>query len=173
MDSSSLLPQPAGGVDASVEAWAGSSAAVAAAPTGAAPDEAAAPRPSLAESDDGLDIPGPALPDDSTGLRDVNMSEPWLTRHRRPLIGAAALCPLALLAIGISWAGMVSLSVPVTPDSPAPPPGPPPAPPAPEPEPEPEPGSGAGGVMMGAGDSSALWPVLQNLVMHYVYQGDA
>ena len=77
------------------------------------------------------------------------MSEPFLVRLRSPLIGLAALCPLALVAIVISWAGMDSLqSSPSPAATPTPTPGPAPSPVVP---PVPRSLIATGGHFMGAG----------------------
>jgi hypothetical protein len=113
-------------------------AALAAAPA-PAPSPAAAPASAARVSmglqgdldelqEDLLSLPGPALPDDTTGYiprasdKDAAISrlsaQPWLERHRRPLLGLLALCPLAIVAIAISWVGMTSIPAIPNPDNP-------------------------------------------------------
>lgn len=103
---------PEQGVDQSVDAGPTSVEQVDAAPQNA---HLASREESLLRQTAGFVLSGPALPTDSTGIHPVDKDAPWLTRHRRPLIGLAALCPLALLAVLISWLGMNSLATNPTP----------------------------------------------------------
>lgn len=73
-----------------------------------------------------LTLPGPVLPDDATGIRPLSAassSDSWAKRHQRQLTGLLALCPLAVVAAGISWIGITSLPSSAMPSpSPSPPP---------------------------------------------------
>ena len=143
-----------GGVDQSVEAVGGGSGEKVDSSVQDGP--AASPQRAGARGTVSFSLPGPALPTDSTGIREEGTNAPWLTKHRRPLIGLAALCPLALLTVLVSWLGVASLDNSAEGPSPVAPPGPPASPePEPEPGPEPEPQPGPDAVM-GAWASSPI-----------------